>query len=640
MNVTLGKFAWNNVIRDKRSYLAYFISSMFSVFIFFSFAVSMFHPSLSVIEAGSSLFLALLCGSIVVYVFSFIFLGYSMYAFFQTRKKQFGLLTLIGAAKGQISKLIFLENMTIGFGATLFGIGFGIIFARMFLLMEEKMIKGISFPMYMPIQAILITVILFGILFFLVSICMPKIIRKKEIAELLKSDKMQEREEKHIGLALAIGAAAMVSFLALLFLPVQGFSLFQNTSAFPVVLLLLIMIFTYVFFRYVIGILLRTIKHTNLYYKKTNMLVCSSLLGKQKENAAMMFLTCILCTIAFIVMVGFTIVNERVFSDTEEKIPFAHCFIVDKETEKAKEMLLFLREELKTKQGFMEAEFELLSKNSSHQRAFISESNYNRVRTLIKGKQFQLNDGEVYLLSGNAGRKQKIQLSKSDKQELISFMPNIKVIGIDHKLLLVTGSYTKYIVVPDSVYAKLKKEKDYKKQTIFAFQLKDWKSDTETNEKILNTLSNDIELQIASGYRYTQKSYWYEVDKVSGNLMQYVAFLLSFVFMIASASLIYSRIYTNMDKDIKKYKGIVKMGLSCHELSKIAGKELFVLLLLPFAGAMLYMWCAIGAVGNLFYVSIGGTIYLYSLAFLILEIILYEFIRRVYTNKLIKEVFG
>lgn len=638
--MTLYKFAWNNVVRDKRSYLAYFISSMFSVFIFFSFAVSMYHPSLSVIESGSSLFIALLCGSVVVYIFSFLFLGYSMNAFFKTRKKQFGLLTLIGASKKQLNRLIFIENVTIGFGAIISGIGLGLLFARIFLLMEEKMIQGISFPMYMPIKAIIVSVFLFGILFLCVSLFIPHLIKKKEITILLNTDKMEETKENHKLLLLSIGILSVLGFIGSLFAPGKEMAGFRSTTIYPVVLLIFVMLMTYVLFRQVFGDLLRFISKTKMYYKRTNMLVCTSLIGKHKENASMMFLTCILCAISFIVMVGFTIVNERVYSDIDKKIPYAHCFIVDKNTKKAQDMLMFLKNQLENKPGFMEAQFELLNKKDSHERAFLSESDYKVLRKLIDGKIIKLKHNEVYLFAGNAGEKYNPKLTESDKKELKSILQDVKIAGADNKLLLVTGAYTKYIVIPESAYKKLKDNKNYNKQMVYAFQTKNWKTDTKTDEKIMKTLSNDMDIQIANGYRYNQKSYWYGVDKTSGNLMQYVAFLLSFVFVIASASLIYSRIYMNLDKEIKKYKSIVKMGLSKQELTLIVGKELSVLLILPFFVALLYMWLAIGTAGVLFHVSIDKTIYVYSIVFILAEIILYEFVRRIYTQKLLKEVFS
>ncbi|MES9695714.1 ABC transporter permease, partial [Bacillus toyonensis] len=41
------QLAWNNVIRNKRLYLGYFLSSVFTVMIFFTFELLAFHPQFS-----------------------------------------------------------------------------------------------------------------------------------------------------------------------------------------------------------------------------------------------------------------------------------------------------------------------------------------------------------------------------------------------------------------------------------------------------------------------------------------------------------------------------------------------------------------------------------------------------------------
>ncbi|BAI87660.1 hypothetical protein BsBEST3102_40790 [Bacillus subtilis] len=44
--MTFLQFAYKNVTRNKRAYLAFFLSSAFSVLIFFTFAMFLFHPAL------------------------------------------------------------------------------------------------------------------------------------------------------------------------------------------------------------------------------------------------------------------------------------------------------------------------------------------------------------------------------------------------------------------------------------------------------------------------------------------------------------------------------------------------------------------------------------------------------------------
>ncbi|MFD2880189.1 FtsX-like permease family protein [Paenibacillus rhizoplanae] len=76
----------------------------------------------------SSAALALSVSKWVIYVFSFFFVLYSMSAFLQSRKREFGLMMMHGMTVRQLRRMIFLENMIVGSGATLSGIGLGVIF--------------------------------------------------------------------------------------------------------------------------------------------------------------------------------------------------------------------------------------------------------------------------------------------------------------------------------------------------------------------------------------------------------------------------------------------------------------------------------------------------------------------------------
>ena len=85
MQVTFRQFAFNNVLRNKGVYAAYFLSSLFSVLVFFVYAVFAFHPALSKVNPNVSLGLHLAEG--IIYVFSFIFVLVSMSAFLKSRKR-------------------------------------------------------------------------------------------------------------------------------------------------------------------------------------------------------------------------------------------------------------------------------------------------------------------------------------------------------------------------------------------------------------------------------------------------------------------------------------------------------------------------------------------------------------------------
>jgi len=103
--MTFRQFAFNNVLRNKRLYAAYFLSSMFTVMVFFTFAIFAFHPELISINDSVTQGMAVAGG--IIYVFSFFFILYSMSSFLQSRKKEFGLLIIQGMSNSQIRWMVF-----------------------------------------------------------------------------------------------------------------------------------------------------------------------------------------------------------------------------------------------------------------------------------------------------------------------------------------------------------------------------------------------------------------------------------------------------------------------------------------------------------------------------------------------------
>ncbi|WP_346769490.1 FtsX-like permease family protein, partial [Bacillus sp. (in: firmicutes)] len=112
--MTFLQFAYKNVTRNKRAYLAFFLSSAFSVLIFFTFAMFLFHPALKEGYLNNIAKKGLTAAEWMIFVFSFIFVLYSVNAFLKSRNKEFGILLMQGITPGQLRKLITAENMIIG----------------------------------------------------------------------------------------------------------------------------------------------------------------------------------------------------------------------------------------------------------------------------------------------------------------------------------------------------------------------------------------------------------------------------------------------------------------------------------------------------------------------------------------------
>lgn len=177
--MTLFEFAWKNISRDKNNYIYYFVNCAFSVFVFFLFSVLSFHPALKVINAHSAMGFTLAVGEAVSVAFSICFISYSMRCFLKNRSRQLGLITILGASKKQLNRLVFMENMLVGILSIGIGILCGMVFSKFFLDLANRLIGVSEFTFYVPVKAMLLTVVVMGVVFFGIAYFTPKFIRKK-----------------------------------------------------------------------------------------------------------------------------------------------------------------------------------------------------------------------------------------------------------------------------------------------------------------------------------------------------------------------------------------------------------------------------------------------------------------------------
>ncbi|WP_353053525.1 ABC transporter permease, partial [Bacillus thuringiensis] len=159
--MTFWQFAFKNVTRNSRAYFAYFVSSSFSIAVFFSFAVYLFHPKLQNFDMTSEISGLMIFSEVVIVFFSFFFLLYSIGTFLKVRKKQFGVLTILGISRKQLHRLVFMENMLIGILSIFFGMQFGVVFSQFFLLVTAKLTHVPGIYLYGPTNAFILTTIVF-----------------------------------------------------------------------------------------------------------------------------------------------------------------------------------------------------------------------------------------------------------------------------------------------------------------------------------------------------------------------------------------------------------------------------------------------------------------------------------------------
>lgn len=297
------QFAINNVVRNKRIYLAHFLSSTFSVMIFFTYALLLFHPDLKDGLKGSSNTVTMLANQgfliaeIIIFIFSFLFLLYSVGSFLKTRKKEFGIFQIIGMTRKQMNRLLFMENMCIGLAAIVAGVGLGMIFAKLILLICGSMLAvEESLRFYFPLKAIALSVGAFLLLFVVIALSSSLLMRKGSLIDLVKSEEKPKPEPK---------ASRLLALLSVILIGggyAGVFAFVWITYSFPLLLgsVVLVIAGTYLLFTQLSVYAIRALKgNKRLFFRKTNLLFLSELTYRMKDNAVMFFMVSVISASAF-----------------------------------------------------------------------------------------------------------------------------------------------------------------------------------------------------------------------------------------------------------------------------------------------------------------------------------------------------
>lgn len=560
-----------NILRDKWTYISYFLSSVFSILVFFLFSITAFHPMMSKIDAESTLGVTMMLCSFIVYIFSFAFIIYSMLAFLKKKTKNLGIFMITGASLKQVRKMVFRENMLIAAAAIITAIIIGLILAPLFLMIAKNILQADSFGMYMPIQAIVVTLILFLILFLIVSKFTSRFINKDEAVQLLKSDVTQDRLISTAPWKLVLFTA--VSGVLLLCIKVSP-DMVESLGTIYYILLFVSLLCT-IYFVLTQGLLfiIRMLQKRPSYYKKTNMLFVSNLRAKGNSHAHIIYLLSILLLAVFVCTSVLYSSYYNVEKNTEALYPYSYQYISLPGNTAAgeREDIQFIEKNL-GQAGDYKAYQSAFKTDEERRIAFMSNSSFN---ALGMHQPITLKDNEYYVAAGNEG-----VIPRTDViQDYVSV--NLHYRGMEEQAILSTGLQNVYYIVPDAVY----KTMQYPEYQVFAYEAENWTEKVDIAEKIDSKITVEPDMRLVAS-----KISLYDTEKFVKSILFFLGFMLSLIFLSAAMSILYFYLQTSVEREKEKYAGIRKIGLSVKEISTIVTKELAILIFVPFTFAAVLLF--------------------------------------------------
>lgn len=304
MNKLNFKMATRGIKNNKFLYFPYILASSFMLFIF-NLLVDLKSEKFILETRGSEIIRTLLgMGSWIVAIFSLIFLVYMAKTIVKNRYKELGLLYGLGMDKKSLRKILIIENLILGILILIIGTFFTILLGPLFINLVAKILKiQTEIKLSVNFSKLILGLIIFAIIFILITLISLNSIRKTNPIELSKLSQKGESEPKANVISMIL-AIILIGYGYYTALSING-GIFQALPKFLPASIAVI-IGTYFFFRsLVIWILKLFRKNKKIYYKGTNMTFIGELIKRSKESAmALSSITIIssLFLLSFVVM--------------------------------------------------------------------------------------------------------------------------------------------------------------------------------------------------------------------------------------------------------------------------------------------------------------------------------------------------
>lgn len=588
MNKLNFKMATRGIKNNKFLYFPYILASSFMLFIF-NLLIDLKSEKFILESRGSAIIESLLeMGSWIVAIFSLIFLVYMAKTIVKNRYKELGLLYGLGMDKKSLRKILIIENLILGILVLIIGTFFTILLGPLFINLVAKILKiQIEIKLSVNFSKLILGLIIFAIIFILITLISLNSIRKTNPIELSKLSQKGESEPKANVISMIL-AIILIGYGYYTALSIDG-GIFQALPKFLPASIAVI-IGTYFFFRsLVIWILKLFRKNKKIYYKGTNMTFIGELIKRSKESAmALSSITIIssLFLLSFVVMsamfVGKNDLLDRIapsdfliqYQENEENI--------DKNTKKSLEKNI---DNQKIKNiGEFRRKGLVVSEKSPGKFSILEDDDLRKTIMDDKTKIISLTD----IKSFNKANKTNISLKKDEAIVFDSKAKKYGKISLENQNLKVkenvkntsyvlmdptTSLFHNILVVVDDMDEFSKNISDGKNIKTFPsvsgiyFDLKDKSQknidymDKNLNENISDNIlvKNSIENRM-------------EFDKIHTGAYIVVT-ILALVFLISTIVVIYYKQAAEGLEDGRNIKILQKVGMSKKEIKKSVKKQ-------------------------------------------------------------------
>ena len=294
------RLALDNIRKNARTYIPYILSCVLTVAMTYILYMLPEDPGLTGTRGEITIRSTLVLGSFVVTIFAVIFLFYTSSFLTKRRRKEFGLLNVLGMEKKHLAKMMFFETLFVGLFSAVVGLALGVALSKLVLLFLLKLLDfDVAFGLTFSLKAALITLFIFAAIFLLILLNNIRLVHFASPVELLRGDKVGEREPKAKWLLVLIGVLTLgAGYLMAVTIqnPLEALMFFF-------VAVVLVIIGTYCLFTAGSIAVLKLLKRNrHYYYQPEHFISVSGMMYRMKQNAVGLGNICILSTMVLVML--------------------------------------------------------------------------------------------------------------------------------------------------------------------------------------------------------------------------------------------------------------------------------------------------------------------------------------------------
>ncbi|MDM0764261.1 ABC transporter permease [Clostridium perfringens] len=631
------KIALNNVRKSFKDYSIYFLTLTLGVCIFYAFnsigdqkaflelgkRQAEYIKVLQGLISGISVFISCVLGGLILYANNFLV---------KKRKKELGIYMTLGMGKNKISKILTYETALVGIISLVVGLGVGIIVSQGISAFASKLfeVSLSNYKFLLSTDAILKTVLYFGIIFILVMIFNTFVISKYKLIDMLTAAKKNEDIKIKNPILTAIIFFISLGLLGVAYKLVIKVGLNPTDRMFLVSIVLGILGTLLLFFSLAGFVLYVLQRNKNVYLKGLNIFVLRQMNSKINTNFLSMTVICLMLFLTISTLATGLSFKNALEKGLENTTPFdaSATYYIDEDSkiktaeESIKELgfkfnpedKIVSYNEYKLEKTNLES---LLNKNAEGKNKkeiveamtykgtnAISISSYNDIRALSGEKSVSLANNEV-LISSNLGEVEntlKNILKNNEKIEIDGKeykVANNALIGeekVIKEAFESTGMTNNFftLIVPDNIVSNLKPiankiNLNFPKNS----------NEEERVQKLFNEYRDGVVDSSKYGFvnGYT-KARIYEDNNGMTNIVLFIGIYLGVIFLISSTAVLALQQLSEASDSIDRYKSLRRIGVSQKMINKSIFTQVSIYFGLPLVVALVHSVVAIKVVNG------------------------------------------